>query len=144
MCFRTELPYGSVDHLQRLSPDADVEDWVQGDVAGAGELLSVLPHLQGLQPLLHRAHGKLRRRRVLPAGGRQHQKTLVSMHTWTLTAACNLLSKAICFSSCCASQAEGNRVDGVGLDSQSDTDDRCMIHHCSDKSLLCLKTFRRF
>lgn len=52
-------------------PDADVEDGLQADVSGAGEVLLVLTHLDGLQPLIHRVHADVRCSRVLLAGIRR-------------------------------------------------------------------------
>lgn len=52
---------------ERSVPDTDVEDRVQADISSTGEVLLVLAHLDGFQPVIHRAHAELWSGRVLPA-----------------------------------------------------------------------------
>lgn len=48
-------------------PDTYVEDRVQADISSTGEVLLVLAHLDGFQPVVHRVHTELWGGWVLPA-----------------------------------------------------------------------------
>lgn len=57
-------------------PDTDVKDRVQADISSTGKVFLILAHLDGLQPLIHRAHAELWRGWFLTAGIQKAQSHL--------------------------------------------------------------------